>query len=174
MCDHISEGRIAIIGIGDTTVLSHIQLIASSLNIPYLSVKWNSLNEELNTLAKLESDPNLELNEVALYPPTQMITESIIDLINHYGWDHVTILYQELTGLDKIEDLIRLPYKTTSSKLRLHVKQLGIDVNQWIYSLKDVKLSGSSHIIVDVQTKYLNTFLEYVKRFFFVMLIILK
>lgn len=91
-----------------------------------------------------------------------MFTQSIIDLINHYGWEHVTILYQESTGLDKIEDLIRLPHKTTSSKLRLHVKQLGIDVNQWIYSLKDVKLSGSSHIIVDIQTKNLNTFLEYV------------
>ena len=144
MCDHISEGRVAVLGIGDTTVLSHIHLITSSLKIPYLSIKWNGFNEEQMTLDKVEMDPNIELNEIALYPPTKLITQSITDLINHYGWEHVTILYQESTGLEKIEDLIRLPFKSTSSKLRMHVKQLSVDSEQWIYSLKDVKLSGSS------------------------------
>lgn len=43
----------------------------------------------------------------------------------------------------------------------MHVKQLGIDVDQWIYTLKDVKQSGSSHIIADIQTKHLNKFLKF-------------
>ncbi len=49
-----------------------------------------------------------------------------------------------------------------NSKFRLQVRQLNSDPKQWIYMLKDVKLSGSSHIIVDIETKYLNLFLEQV------------
>jgi len=151
-----------VLGIGDTPVLTHIRLITSSLKIPYLSVKWNDFNEEQITLDQVESDPTVELNEICLFPPTKLFTQSFIDLINHYGWEHVTILYQESTGLSKIEDLIRLPFKSTRSKLRMHVKQLGIDVEHWIYTLKDVKQSGSSHIIADIQTKHLNKFLKFV------------
>jgi hypothetical protein len=104
----------------------------------------------------------------------------IIDLINYYKWEYVTILYQESNGLNRIEDLIKLSrkigtgslgstsssssssssYTNNNAKFRVQVRQLSSDVSKWIYLIKDVKLSGSSHIIVDIQTKYLNKFLE--------------
>lgn len=106
----------------------------------------------------------------------------MIDLIEYYKWEYVTILYQESTGISRIEDLIKLPprpnlrssnrpiemapiHLNLNSKIKLQVRQLSSDVTKWVNLIKDVKLSGSSHIIVDIQTRYLNTFLEQVDRF---------
>ena len=111
--------------------------------------------------------------------------KAMIDLIEYYKWEYVTILFQESTGIHRIEDLIKLPRRPSSrlhtragssgghmhhhqspihlnlnSKIKLQVRQLSSDVKKWINLIKDVKLSGSSHIIVDIQTKYMNKFLE--------------
>lgn len=99
--------------------------------------------------------------------------KAIIDLIEYYKWEYVTILYQETTGIERIEDLVRMqreygqqPYSSNPygqnqpNKLRIQVRQLSKDVDKWIYLIKDVKLGSSSHIIVDIQTKYLNDFLK--------------
>lgn len=102
----------------------------------------------------------------------------MIDLIEYYKWEYVTILYQESTGLSRIEDLIKLPRRppqlrspnrtnmavhlNLNNKVKLQVRQLSSDVRKWINLIKDVKLSGSSHIIVDIQTRHLNKFLEQV------------
>lgn len=98
--------------------------------------------------------------------------KAIIDLIEYYKWEYVTILYQETTGIERIEDLVRMqreyghqsysnPYgQNQQNKLRIQVRQLSKDVEKWIYLIKDVKLGSSSHIIVDIQTKYLNNFLQ--------------
>ena len=81
-----------------------------------------------------------------------------------YKWDFVTILYQETTGPERIQEFIRLPSTifTHNNKFRLQVRQLSSDVEKWIYLIKDIKLSGSSHIIVDVETKNLNKFIKIV------------
>ena len=166
MCEEVHEGRIAILAIGDSPVFLHMYAIASSLKIPYLAIKWDSLEEENQILKNANmgnDDERMQINQINIHPPAYKLMEAIIDLIDYYKWEYVTILYQESTGLDRIEDLIRLPRRTHNDvKLRLQVRQLSSDVNKWIYLIKDVKLSGSSHIIVDIQTKYLNRFLEQV------------
>lgn len=154
----------------------HIHSLANSLKIPYISIKWNSLEEEqviLNNLNQIYDDEPVQLNHVNIHPPAHKLVKGIIDLIDYYKWDYVTILYQESIGLARIEDLIKLPTRPNygapmkpgnmnSNKLRVQVRQLSSDISQWIYVIKEVKLTGSSHIIVDIQTKYLNKFLEHV------------
>jgi hypothetical protein len=147
----------------------HIHAIADSLKVPYISIKWDSLEEENAIIAaatQTSSDGERgQINQVNIHPPAYKLMKAIIDLIDYYKWEYVTILYQESTGLDRIEDLIRLPRRSINdNKLRLQVRQLSSDINKWIYLIKDVKLSGSSHIIVDIQTRYLNKFLEQVSR----------
>ena len=98
-----------------------------------------------------------------IFPPANKHIEAIIDLINHYKWEFVTILYQESLGPNRVEELIRLPSSLfNENKFRLQVRQLSTDIDKWIYLIKDVKLSGSSHIIVDIENKYLNRFLQLV------------
>jgi hypothetical protein len=181
---------LAVIAIGDSQVFYNLYGITSTLNIPYLSIKWDSL-ENKNSFFSLTNGLNNEKNEVIItqniekktlminldendehfsnemtqlnmYPPAHKLMKAVLDLITYYNWEYVTILFQELDSLYRIEDLIRLQTTARNEKLKFNVKLLGSDASKWIEALKEIKLSGSSHIIVDIQSKQLNKFFEMV------------
>ena len=149
------------------------------MKIPYLAVKWENSNKSNKLAAPAGPDEPAEdkkadklkpevsySNQVNMHPPANKLIRAIIDLVNHYKWEYVTILYQETTGPERIEDLIRLPYSNfiNNKKFRLQVRQLSSDIDKWIFLIKEVKLSGSSHIIVDIETKNLNKFTKIVSK----------
>ena len=205
VCNEFEEGRIAVVGIGENPIFTHLHGIADSLNVPFISINWDSLEEEneiialttkMNKKEKLmkyvnnqnnltddydygsdsmeqlrseiltQKEPMKDtINQINIHPPAKKLMKAIIDLIDHYKWEYVTLLYHESIGLDRIEDLIRLERKKFTHEdhlIRLQVRQLSKDVPDWIYLLKMVKLSGSCHIIVDIQVKYVNLFLRLV------------
>lgn len=210
VCNELSDGRIAVVGIGESPVFQQIYSITKSLRVPYFSIRWENQEEEEKeflqslglTASSLDSNSNhphrhphqhpgmplFQSHRINLHPPANKLMKGVIDLITHYKWEYVTILYQESNnGLNRIEDLIKLSRRlgsgstagghssmnkqgssqmgsgnSATSKMRVQVRQLSSDINKWIFLIKDVKLSGSSHIIVDIQTKYLNKFLEQV------------
>ncbi|CAF0769509.1 unnamed protein product [Brachionus calyciflorus] len=174
-CQDIEDGRLAILAIGDNSAYRLIDSIANSLNIPYIEIKWNSLDEEYTLISMLmqkNQDESLpKTNKVNIHPPANKLMKAIIDIIDKFKWESVTILFQESSGLSRLEDLIKLPRNSTSTnefhnqnilsnKLRVHVKKLSSDVSLWPVLIHDAKLSGSSHIIVDLSTKYLNKFIQ--------------
>jgi hypothetical protein len=166
----LSEGRIAILVIGSHPVFLHLHAIADSLHIPYIAIKWESLSEENSIISRVTShvDDITDINQINIHPPAHSLVNAIIDLIFHFKWEFVTVLFQESTGLGRIDDLVKIhtTKRGSLSDIRIQVRQLDNDVNKWIYLIKDVKLSGSSHFIVDIQTKYINKFIEYVNKFF--------
>ena len=86
-----NEGRIAIITIGDCQVFSYVQSIANQLKIPYLTIKWENQRE----LQHQDNEEFIELkSSLNIHPPANRIIEAVIDLVNHYKWEYVTILYQ--------------------------------------------------------------------------------
>ncbi len=112
----------------------------------------------------LDIDENTNKFSVNMHTPSSKIMNAIVDLIDYYKWEFVTILFQESLGLEHIQNLIRIPSVINIEKLsRTNVRQLSGDINEWGYLLKDIKLSGSSHIIVDIETKYINEFIRQVK-----------
>lgn len=135
------------------------------MEIPYIAIKWDNKNKYNTVLEppsnKITKTYPFELN---IHPPASKLMTSIIDLIKMYKWDFVTILYQETTGPERIQEFIRLPSTILmhNKKFRLQVRQLSTDMNKWIYLIKDIKLSGSSHIIVDIENKNLNSFIRIV------------
>ncbi len=144
-----------------------LQAIANSMKIPYLTIKWNTLEEENQALSNILDSLDNEVepaNQVLnIHPPAFKLMKSIIDLIGYYKWEYVTILYQESYGFHRIQNLIRLPRSfVEDNKFRLQVRQLSANVDEWIYLIKEIKLSGTSHIIVDIQSKYLNKFIKQV------------
>lgn len=185
----MNEGRLAVIGIGNNPTLYHMETIATSLQIPYIAIKWyenyelevrqTKFDDEEVTHTELDEnyqniyDDDLNSTSINMHTPSSRIMNAIIDLVGYYKWDYITILYQESLGLEHVKDLIRLPSIAHIDRIfRTQVRQLGENVNDWVYLLKDVKLSGSSHIIVDIETKYVNEFIRQVK--FIVMLILLQ
>ena len=178
MCNELSEGRIAIIAVGESRVFSHLHTIASSLRVPFIFIKWNSLAEEdllvhkLNELVHEDDDFDSDENnnQINLHPTASEYLKAIVDLIAYYKWQNVLVLYHEERGFDHIIELVDLP-RRWPTKLDVRLRGLSTDVDSWIYLLKDVKLSGFSQIIVDVQTKYLNKFLQQVINYNFIYLL---
>ncbi len=103
-------------------------------------------------------------NIVNVHPPAHQLMRAYIDLILHYQWEFITILYSEARGPDRVQDLIKLPYSDIKAKslkkMRLQIRQLSADTSQWIYQLKEIKLSGSSHLIIDIERSLFNEFIK--------------
>ena len=174
MCNELAEGRLAIISVGTSPVFNQIKLITNFFKIPYLAVKWE--NEKLSELpmselsaAEEHADEPKATNEFPTYanmhPPANYLINAITDLIIEYNWEYVTILYSESTGPDKIQELIKLPFTNMipNRKFRLQVKQLSKDISKWVYLIKDVTLSGSSSVIVDIDMEHFAEFVKIVK-----------
>lgn len=126
---------------------------------------------EINQKYKLKS------NKINIHPPANKLIKAYIDFIDLYKWEYVTILFQESTGLSRLDDFLKIPKNLSvlsefsnqnilNNKFRVIVKQLSSDQSLWLDLINEVKLSGSSHVIVDLSTKYLNKFLEIVLVFF--------
>ena len=187
MCRDLNEGRIAVIGIGSNPTLRHLETITTVLNIPFLSIKWNNNHDKeplvisssnQNNFERrddeddnyielddsyLETDQILNPFSLNMHSPSSKVLNAVYEFSEYYRWEFITILYQESLGLEHIEDLIRLPTILHLDKAtRFQVRQLSSNITDWIYLLKDIKLSGSNHIIIDVETKYLNSFINQV------------
>jgi hypothetical protein len=164
VCTELHEGRLAVIGLGNSPTLDHLSSIATSLGIQYIEIKWENFDE--NRQDELLSDFDFLNNPINMHVPSFKIIDTIVDLIYFYRWEYVTILYQESIGLDRIQELVRIPDRlvlpSSADKFRVQVRQLSSKVSDWVYLMKDVKLSGSSHIIVDIETRYLNDFIKQV------------
>ena len=147
--------------IGNSRVFELAKLISSSLNIPYLTIK-----SDTNTDLTINNDDNkYELN---MHPPINKLINAIIDLMDHYRWTFITVLYQEPS---RIEDLIRL---NGNSKHRLIFKYLSSNFSDWAVIMKEIKSSACFHIIIDVETDLINQFLLLVNVLIFVCKIFIK
>jgi hypothetical protein len=131
--------------IGNSRVFELAKLISNSLNIPYLTIK-----SDTNTDPTVNNDDKYELN---MHPPISKIMEAIIDLMDHYKWTSIAILYQEPS---RIEDLVRV---SGNSKYRLMFKQLTAKPNEWSNVIKEIKEDGFFHIVIDIKTDLINQFL---------------
>ena len=131
--------------IGNSRVFELAKLISNSLNIPYLTIK-----SDTNTDPTVNNDDKYELN---MHPPISKIMEAIIDLMDHYKWTSIAILYQEPS---RIEDLVRV---SGNSKYRLMFKQLTAKPNDWSNVIKEIKEDGFFHIVIDIETDLINQFL---------------
>jgi hypothetical protein len=100
------------------------------------------------------------MNHINIHPPAHILMRGVLDLITYYKWEYVTILFEESLGLNRIEDLIRLPI--FNNKLRFRMKKLDSNVSKWPEVLKEMRSMGASHVIVDIKKKNLNTFFNMV------------
>lgn len=96
VCNELNDKRIAIIAIGGCPVFLHMNGIANSLKIPFISIRWESIEEE-NTFirnVKNSDDESINSNKLNIHPPAHKLMHAITDLIDYYKWEHITILYQ--------------------------------------------------------------------------------
>ena len=119
------------------------------MNIPYL------------TISNINHNTNNDLNEINIHPTTNKIMEAVIDLIDHLQWKRIFVFYQEP---ERIEQLVSF---TNIDDLKYDFQFRLIDINmidEWINVINYARQMGYSHFIVDLDTKYINKFLELVNK----------
>jgi glutamate receptor, ionotropic kainate 2 len=168
LCKEIYAGRIAILTIGNSKVYDLLKSISNSLNIPYLTIRPDTridpsslflLNENDNTNNnKIDSQNNeYQLN---MHPPTSKIMDAIIDLIDYYKWKYITVLYRDPS---RIEDLIEyagsddMDYQNSNHNLIF--RYLSNNSSDWNDVMKEIRSSGTFHMIVDIETELISQFL---------------
>ena len=103
---------------------------------------------------------NRDKFELNLHPSVNKLLSAIVDLIKYYKWTFVTVLFQEP---NRIEDLIKYAgIEFYENKLHFQFKLISSNSNEWLHLIKEVKSSGSSHIIIDLESKLINKFLKIV------------
>ena len=142
--------RIAVLAIGNSKVFETAKIISNTLDIPYITINPDAIS----------TNKKEKLFEINLHPPVSKIIAAMIDIISHYKWGFVTILFQEPS---RIEDLIRYASSEfRDAKLYFQYKLISKNTSEWNSQIKSVRASGASHIIIDIETKYINTFLRMV------------
>lgn len=118
--------------------------------MPLLSVRsdTNDIVESTNSL--------FDLN---MHPPKDQLNNIIIDLINHYNWSSVIIIYQEP---DRIIDLVNYSNEYYEHRIRFQFQLFENDISTWPNLIKDIKTSGSQHIVIDLETSFIDYFLKIV------------
>ena len=119
------------------------------MNIPYL------------TISNINHNTNNDLNDINIHPTTNKIMEALIDLIDHLQWKRIFVFYQEP---ERIEQLVSF---TNIDDLKYDFQFRLIDINmidEWINVINYARQMGYSHFIVDLDTKYINKFLELVNK----------
>ncbi len=154
VCHELKSQRIAVITVGNSKVFQIAKIIANTLDIPYISI-----NPDAN-LQESDKKHDSKLFEINLHPPVSKIITAIIDIIHYSKWNFVDVLFQEPSRIDY---LIRYAgSKFDDKKLHFQFKLLSKNHSEWSSLLKNVRESGSSHIIIDIESKYINSFLKLV------------
>ncbi len=155
MCNDLKLERIAVMTIGNSKVFETAKVIANDLDIPYISI-----NQDLTSSDQIINKKKIKNLELNMHPPVTKIISAIIDLIHYYKWEFVTILFQEPS---RIEDLIRYASNEFQNfKIHFQFTLISKDISEWTTLIKNVKSSGASRIIIDIEAKYINTFLRLV------------
>lgn len=100
----MEDGRIAVIGIGDSSVFDHVNSICASLKIPFVAIKWDSIEESAFEAAK-ELAAASHVDEAAKPNPVPLVplpSSSHADSSIHRPQDNIVNIHPPANKLMKV------------------------------------------------------------------------
>uniref|UniRef100_A0A3P9JV93 Glutamate receptor n=1 Tax=Oryzias latipes TaxID=8090 RepID=A0A3P9JV93_ORYLA len=134
-CDQLSLGVAAIFGPSHSSSANAVQSICNALGVPHIQTKW-----------KHQVSDNRDVFYVSLYPDFSSLSRAILDLVHFFKWKTVTVVYDDSTGLIRLQELIKAPSRYN---IRLKIRQLPPDYKDAKPLLKEMKRGKEFHIIFD-------------------------
>uniref|UniRef100_A0A8D3DJ07 Glutamate receptor n=1 Tax=Scophthalmus maximus TaxID=52904 RepID=A0A8D3DJ07_SCOMX len=134
-CDQLSLGVAAIFGPSHSSSANAVQSICNALGVPHIQTKW-----------KHQVSDNRDVFYVSLYPDFSSLSRAILDLVHFFKWKTVTVVYDDSTGLIRLQELIKAPSRYN---IRLKIRQLPADTKDAKPLLKEMKRGKEFHIIFD-------------------------
>ncbi|XP_035984467.1 glutamate receptor ionotropic, kainate 2 [Fundulus heteroclitus] len=134
-CDQLSLGVAAIFGPSHSSSANAVQSICNALGVPHIQTKW-----------KHQVSDNRDVFYVSLYPDFSSLSRAILDLVHFFKWKTVTVVYDDSTGLIRLQELIKAPSRYN---IRLKIRQLPAETKDSKPLLKEMKRGKEFHIIFD-------------------------
>uniref|UniRef100_A0A3Q3DTP0 Glutamate receptor n=1 Tax=Hippocampus comes TaxID=109280 RepID=A0A3Q3DTP0_HIPCM len=134
-CDQLSLGVVAIFGPSHSSSSNAVQSICNALEVPHVQVRW-----------KHHPADNRDTFYANLYPDYSSLSYAILDLVQFLKWKTATVVYDDSTGLIRLQELIMAPSRYN---IRLKIRQLPVDTQDTRPLLKEMKRSREFRIIFD-------------------------
>ncbi|XP_067875204.1 glutamate receptor ionotropic, kainate 2 isoform X1 [Heterodontus francisci] len=134
-CDQLSLGVAAIFGPSHSSSANAVQSICNALGVPHIQTRW-----------KHQVSDNRDSFYVNLYPDFSSLSQAILDLVHFFKWKTVTVVYDDSTGLIRLQELIKAPSRYS---IRLKIRQLPADTKDSKPLLKEMKRNKEFHVIFD-------------------------
>ncbi|CAB4058878.1 GRIN [Lepeophtheirus salmonis] len=146
-CQMIRPGIAAFLGPLSSSS-SHLQSLAKMIRFPLLESRWvyNSFK------------PKYSVN---VHPHPSVVGKALADLVRKIGWKSFVILYEDGTGLIRLQELLKLPKSYESQKIT--VRQLYEDWDDYRPLLKEIKNSGETRIVLDCDIDKVETIFRQAK-----------
>uniref|UniRef100_A0A8C7XZ88 Glutamate receptor n=1 Tax=Oryzias sinensis TaxID=183150 RepID=A0A8C7XZ88_9TELE len=134
-CDQLSLGVAAIFGPSHSSSANAVQSICNALGVPHIQTKW-----------KHQVSDNRDSYYVSLFPDFSSLSRAILDLVHFFKWRTVTVVYDDSTGLIRLQELIKAPSRYN---IRLKIRQLPTETKDAKPLLKEMKKAKEFHVIFD-------------------------
>ncbi|XP_024123160.1 glutamate receptor ionotropic, kainate 3 isoform X1 [Oryzias melastigma] len=134
-CDQLSLGVVAIFGPSHSSSSNAVQSICNALEVPHIQVRW-----------KHHPMDNRDTFYANLYPDYSSLSYAILDLVQYLKWKTATVVYDDSTGLIRLQELIMAPSRYN---IRLKIRQLPLDTEDTRPLLKEMKRGREFRIIFD-------------------------
>uniref|UniRef100_A0A8C2TZQ0 Glutamate receptor n=1 Tax=Coturnix japonica TaxID=93934 RepID=A0A8C2TZQ0_COTJA len=134
-CDQLALGVVAIFGPSHSSCTNAVQSICNALDVPHIQLRW-----------KHHPLDNKDTFYVNLYPDYASLSHAILDLVQYLKWRSATVVYDDSTGLIRLQELIMAPSRYN---IRLKIRQLPLDTDDARPLLKEMKRGREFRIIFD-------------------------
>nr|XP_058920707.1 glutamate receptor ionotropic, kainate 1 isoform X9 [Kogia breviceps] len=134
-CDQLALGVAALFGPSHSSSVSAVQSICNALEVPHIQTRW-----------KHPSVDNKDLFYVNLYPDYAAISRAVLDLVLYYNWKTVTVVYEDSTGLIRLQELIKAPSRYN---IKIKIRQLPSGNKDAKPLLKEMKKGKEFYVIFD-------------------------
>eukprot|EP00063_Salmo_salar_P010492 XP_013985327.1 PREDICTED: glutamate receptor ionotropic, kainate 1 [Salmo salar] len=135
VCDQLALGVSAVFGPSHSSSVSAVQSICNALEVPHIQTRW-----------KHPSVDNRDTFYINLYPEYTAISRAILDIVTFFKWKSLTVVYEDSTGLMRMQELIKAPSKLN---LKIRIRQLPPGEIDARPLLKEMKKDKEFYILFD-------------------------
>uniref|UniRef100_A0AAQ5ZWF8 Glutamate receptor n=1 Tax=Amphiprion ocellaris TaxID=80972 RepID=A0AAQ5ZWF8_AMPOC len=134
-CDQLALGVGAVFGPSHSSSVSAVQSICNALEVPHIQTRW-----------KHPSVDNKDSFYINLYPEYASISRAVLDIVQFYKWKTVTVVYEDATGLIRLQELIKAPSRYS---IKIKIRQLPTGSKDARPLLKEMKKGKEFYVIFD-------------------------
>ncbi|NXJ93679.1 GRIK1 protein, partial [Corythaixoides concolor] len=134
-CDQLALGVAALFGPSHSSSVSAVQSICNALEVPHIQTRW-----------KHPTVDNKDAFYINLYPDYAAISRAVLDLVLYYNWKIITVVYEDSTGLIRLQELIKAPSRYN---IKIKIRQLPSGNKDARPLLKEMKKGKEFYVIFD-------------------------